>query len=269
MGYSTGLSFYIDVLGTMNRSFDELLKINTIFREELKEVKERENPKSHMKRFFTSFSDCAYLIYVIKDEYIGDEDIKISCIYKSLYNTASTICYFVINGFLVRGGVYFGELYFNGKDNTVFGPAINNSYLLESTGKMPRIVIDDELAKIILDYDEKVKTKNIQARMLNGNIILKDEVDGKYYLNYLNYLTGVGTVELKNGTYTFNTYYEKAKQFSEEAINSARDYGVIAKHNWQINYLNSIKKYNESMPEMDTNEFMKIMLMGAGLKIVD
>jgi len=50
-------------------------------------------------------------------------------------------------GFLLRGGIAVGEIYHD--DEAVFGPALNRAYELESTvARVPRIVIDDDVAQI-------------------------------------------------------------------------------------------------------------------------
>jgi hypothetical protein len=259
MGYSKGIVYFVDILGSKDRNFDDSLKINNIFHEELEKVQQRHRPNAVGKRYVTSFSDCAYIIYAIKDEY-DSEDVFMEYIFTSLYNTASTIAFFVVNGFLCRGGIYCGELYFDSTKNIIFGPAINNAYLLEQKAKMPRLILEDALAKKILLYDEEIKAKNEMARLINGDIILKDPSDHRYYLNYLNYLVGVSSVGLGNRTFTFDSYYEQARNFSLNTLSQKNDHDIIAKHNWHLNYLDAIKKYNENLPEIPENEFVEIVL---------
>jgi hypothetical protein len=152
MGYSNGIVYFIDILGSKERNFDDSLKISNIFHDELEKVQKRHRPTSVGRRYITSFSDCAYIIYAIKEEYNKD-DIFLEYIFTSLYNTASTISHFVANGFLCRGGIYCGKLYFEETKNIIFGPAINNAYLLEQKARMPRILFDDTLAEKLLQYD--------------------------------------------------------------------------------------------------------------------
>jgi hypothetical protein len=98
------------------------------------------------------------------------------------------------------------------------------------------------------------------ARVFNGNIIIKDSIDNKYYLNYLNYLTGVGSAGLGNQSFTFDSFYEQAMQNSLNVIAEANDYDVIAKHKWHINYLKIIKEYNDNLPEMSEKDFVELVL---------
>ena len=116
MGYSKGIVYFIDILGSKNREFEDSLKISTIFHDELENVRIRHRKTSIGNRFVTSFSDCAYIIYEIKNEN-DKEELLLPYIYTSLFNTANTVAFFVANGFLCRGGIAFGELYFDGKKN--------------------------------------------------------------------------------------------------------------------------------------------------------
>jgi hypothetical protein len=259
MGYSKGIAYFIDILGSKNRNFDDSLKINEMFHEELEKVQKRHRPTSIGKRYVTSFSDCAYIIYAIKEECDKDDNF-IKYIFTSLYNTASTIAYFVINGFLCRGGIYCGELYFDETKNIIFGPAINNAYLLEQKAEMPRLLLNDELAIKIIEYDKKVKSINEMARITNGNIIIQDDVDKKYYLNYLNYLTGISSVGLGTKAYTFHSFYEQAKQYSLDVISTADNYNIISKHKWHLSYLDKINNYNNNLPEMSEKEIFELIL---------
>jgi hypothetical protein len=259
MGYSKGIVYFIDILGTKNRNFSDSLKINEMFHEELGNIQKRHRPTSVGRRYVTSFSDCAYIIYAIKDEY-DKEDHFIKYIFTSLYNTASTIAYFVVNGFLCRGGIYCGEVYFDQSKNIIFGPAINNAYLLEKDAKMPRLLLDNKLAEKIIEYDENIKSINEMARITNGNIIIQDDVDKKYYLNYLNCLTGVSSIVLGSKAYSFESFYDKVKTYSLETISNANDYEIINKHNWHLNYLNNIYEYNNNLTEISEKEMIEIIL---------
>jgi hypothetical protein len=256
MGYSKGIVCYIDILGSKDRTFEDSLKISTIFHDELENVQRRHRETSVGNRFVTSFSDCAYIIYKIKDEN-NKQEILLPYIYTSLYNTANTVAFFVGNGFLCRGGIAFGDLYFDGEKNIVFGPAITESYSLEQKAKMPRIIFSDELAEKINIYDKEIKAENELASRINGEIILKDDIDQRYYLNYLNPFIGAGSVGLGNTSFQFNSYYYNVKNNSLNIIENELDHDIIAKHNWHLNYLESIKNKVDNYQEITAEEIIK------------
>ena len=261
MGYSKGIVYFIDILGSKNRTFEDSLNINTIFHEELENVQSRHRKTSVGNRFVTSFSDCAYIIYEIKEEN-DKKEILMPYIHTSLYNTANTVAFFVGNGFLCRGGIAFGELYFDREKNIIFGPAIIESYLLEQEAKMPRIIFSDELAEKINIYDKELKEKNELASRINGEIILKDNIDHRYYLNYLNPFIGASTVGLGSSLFQFDSYYCKVKSNSLNTIKNELNHDIIAKHNWHLNYLESIKNMVDNHQALTEDEIIKYHRMG-------
>jgi hypothetical protein len=262
MGYRKGLVYFIDVLGTKNRSFEELFDINKTFHSELKNVQERHNPKSVGDRCVMTFSDCAYIIYALKDEFNDNEDILLKYLYTSLYNTATTIAIFLSNGFLCRGGVSYGDVYFDKENNILFGPAVNKAYQLESSecARMPRLLIDEDLANKIITFDSNVKSQNQIAQITNGDIIIKDPKDNKYFLNYLNVFSGVEWVMLNKKSFNFELFYNEAKKYSETTINQTNNEDVKNKHNWQLEYLERINTQIVNSTTLTEKEFVDILL---------
>lgn len=253
MGYKKGLVYFIDVLGTKDRNFNDNLKIASVFRNEMNNIQLRHRNTSVVDRYVFSFSDCAYIVYALKDEFQNDEDYKNSFIYQSLYNTTYTIATFLAEGFLCRGGIVYGDVYYDLNQNIIFGPAVNYAYKLESEiAFYPNIILEDELAQEVLTFDKSIKSKNPFASLTNGQIILHNDITKKYYLNYLNYLCDVSSAELGTKTYSFERLYEKAIVLSNnEIIKNSNNKNVVKKHQWQIKYLNEIKQYRDSGIEID------------------
>lgn len=48
----------------------------------------------------------------------------------------------ILKGILIRGGISFGKLYVNEKDNIIVGSGLINAYNLEQVAKYPRVIID-------------------------------------------------------------------------------------------------------------------------------
>lgn len=261
MGYKKGLVYFIDVLGTKDRDFDANLSIAKVFRNEMNNVQQRHRNTSVVDRCVFSFSDCAYIVYALKDEYANDADTKIKAIYQSLYNTTQTISIFLSKGFLCRGGIAYGDVYFDLDENIIFGPAVNCAYYLESKiAVYPNIIIEEQLAKEIIEFDREVKSINLMAEMQNGEIALYNDETKQYYLNYLNYLCGVSCVGLGTEAYSFERLYEEAIEMSTKEINdNSNNERVVAKHQWQIRYLNYMKNIRDSEIEVDPIELLKIM----------
>jgi len=239
MEYRKCLVVFVDILGTKNSNFDDLYKINKIFHNELLRLKKRE---MFCKKFVTSFSDCAYLIYEIDEQNEKDEQSFYFYIHDSLIDLATTISTIHINGFMCRGGISYGELYYEKDNNIIFGPAINDTYKLETEAIMPRIILDDVLGNRLY------KKEKIHIKKKFQKLIRKDEFDNRFYLNYLyafsqfdymDYDEGLSNEKIKLGKseYTFEEYFDILHIDTIKKINANADHNIIAKYKWQLHYL--------------------------------
>lgn len=191
--YRKALIMFIDILGTKNRKdFDSLYKINTIFHDEIEKNKNNDQSHTVYKRNVYTFSDSSYIIYDFKED-IEESRKNISALFHvALYNTQTLIQKFLLNGFIVRGGVFYGDVYYEENRSLIFGEGINEAYKLESKEAIyPRIVIHDSVACEVIKYNKSLldqchnETIRQLTNMINGEIVLRDKKDGKYYLNYL------------------------------------------------------------------------------------
>jgi len=248
MGYEKKLAVFIDILGTKESNFDDLYKINNIFHKELIRIKERE---MSCKKFTTSFSDCAYIIYEIND-LDENETAFFYYIHDSLTDLVNTISTIQINGFMCRGGISYGELYYDENTKIVFGPAINEAYKLETEAIMPRIILSDELGYILYDKENNVIKDKFKK------LIRKDEFDDRYYLNFLytfsqfdffDYDEGLFNekIQLGDKEYNFDECYSILNTKSVETVINKSDHKIIAKHKWQLNYLMQHRKERMAM----------------------
>lgn len=203
--YHKSLVIFIDILGTKdNDSFDSLFKVNKLFRKLTKEQEEQDNKEHNLHRIYKrtifSFSDCAYIIYDYKDAVDNNRKNYIELSFVALYNTMYMLERLISEGYIFRGGITFGDVYYDKNENIVFGPAITEAYELESKyAKNPRVLIQDNFARKILKLND-ISNKNLLRHkkflvkkgipeyilLDNGEIIKQDIADKKYYLNYLN-----------------------------------------------------------------------------------
>jgi hypothetical protein len=230
MDYSFGLTCFIDILGTKEKSSDDsLLEMIELFHRDLRGLKERD---ANQQKMIASFSDCTYIIYKIDDNNIVNQNLYMLIYLKVI---ARCIQRFLRYGFLVRGGISYGKVYFSNEKNIFFGPSVNDSYKLEREGKMPRIIIENGIAKRLIEYCNISNDSRVEGVK---NLIFQDEIDNRYYLNYLyNFI---------NGPSQFNIFYNAGRLLSEnnikEQINKQEiNHEIIAKHNWNLKYLDKIK----------------------------
>ena len=109
--YRKALVFFIDILGSQNRSsFEELLEVNTIFHNELEKNQSMDKDYTVTQRHIYTFSDCSYIIYDFKDD-VNEErkDIK-RLFFQALYNTEQLIQKLLKGNFICRGGVAYGDV---------------------------------------------------------------------------------------------------------------------------------------------------------------
>lgn len=239
---------FIDILGTKeNSDFDTQYKIQMMFHSALQ--KERGMDSNHeytaYKRFITTFSDCAYIVYDYKDgiDESRKDDDRLFLI--ALYNTEKLLSHFLREGFLYRGACTFGEVYYDEEKNMLFGPAVNNVYMLEQKKAIyPRIIIDPNLS----EYYTKRNAEIYGAHKSNGSII-KSDTDGISFLHVLNtYDIGVNLFEFEFLCNTITALSDSEILKCKQNIHDSNDDAfietqtkIIKKHEWMLNYLNSIE----------------------------
>jgi hypothetical protein len=267
MYFQTGLVVFIDILGTKDNNFKNLYRINKLFHKKINDLSSKNifDRSYYIKRVY-SFSDCAYIIYTgyydpDKGKYYNPE---INDIYffieHCIDDLMSTLINFLQDDFLFRGGISIGDLYIDERENIFFGPAINDAYLLEREAIMPRIIFNEKLVKILKErfftnHDDK------------SSPIWEDTYDSRLFLNYMNRLVRldvndfISTVNnnfsLNNNMYTFNDFIEISKIHSYNIINNSKDYNIISKHNWQLNYLERVKRNREKIIKSLYNDINK------------
>lgn len=253
MGYKKCIVIFLDILGTQNRErFEELYKINNIFHSKLEDNLKNNERSVIYKRTIHTFSDCAYIIYDYKDN-IKDTRKDIGLLTRvSIFNTIILVQNLLKEGFLVRGGISFGDVYYETERSLFFGPAINKAYQLESKEAIyPRILLSNEIVAIfkrsIYNSFKKIKKEVIEYEIpewqsnltfddlnIEDNFIIMDkDYDNKYMLNYL-YIFEYGTNIDFNLEEVLINNIEKNKNI----ITSKK---IQNKYEWLEKYLRSVK----------------------------
>lgn len=103
-----------------------------------------------------------------------------------LFSTFIDIQHIIFNffryGFLIRGGISYGKIIHT--DKTIFGPALNCSYYMESKEAIyPRVLVHSKIIDYLKsnqnDFEFEDKSKYILE------LISKDDSDGKHYIDFL------------------------------------------------------------------------------------
>lgn len=210
-----------------------------------------------------SFSDCAYMLYTYDDESLNSDNDKGMLIENSLCHFERIILPLLQHAIVFRGGVSYGEAFYEKQNNILFGPAINQAFQLEDKlAKNPRILVSSDVAILYNNYfqqcvekfnnpnDEygKLMQKIMQLegsenpKETQGRIIVKDNSDDKYIFNYLNSVKKVSYIGLPEIS-TFSVDFKESllsfvqdKLYEAEQKNNLR---VKEKYDWLINYIQS------------------------------
>jgi hypothetical protein len=259
MGYMNALVFFIDILGSQDRDdFDILFEINRTFHGELEKNQSYDKPNTAYERKIYTFSDCAYIIYNFKEgieEYRKDLRRLFDI---ALRNTEGLIVQFIKKGFLCRGGIAYGEVYYERERSLFFGPAVNRAHYFEDkVAVYPRIIMDEYIATevILLDQERLDKASTTEGKLhmkrINGDIVKQDE-DGNYYLHYLN------VFELGNNFFEMQQMYEilnslVACEIEKQQQNIKNNPDKQGKYKRIIDKYDWLKKYmDNSRPEQNS-----------------
>ncbi len=154
MTYKKTVVAFLDILGTKdNQDFESKYKVHRAFHESMRDCHSRDREEAAYYRKVYSFSDCAYIFHGFRegcDESAKAEELLIQA---ALFNTTLTTIRLLNDGYLVRGGISYGDAYCD--DLSFFGPAIEEAFILESKKAVtPRILLADsvgERAKLFSD----------------------------------------------------------------------------------------------------------------------
>ena len=225
-GFSKYLVIFVDILGSQNRTdFQETYHINKIFHEELEKNKKNDMEHTVYFRKIYSFSDCAYIFYGFKDGISNERKAEDELFKVALCNCEPIFLRFIKERILFRGGISYGNAYVDPDKSMFFGEAVNKAYQLESEIAIhPRIVIEDTIAKAVLDNISSVKYKMAGTNpnyisLLGAGImpkmpetvdgIIEKDIDGKYIFNYLHF---------PENNIILNDYYLSCEDFISELI---------------------------------------------------
>lgn len=156
--------------------------------------------------------------------------------YGVLYHELSDLVFLqgelIHQGVFIRGGIAMGKVYLEG--NTIFGPAFNRAYELESRfANYPRIVLDHE---IFGNGDLRSKHNSNEDEDKHLKSQLRQDGDGLYFVDYLKAFLSV-IDDLSD----MPVFIEKCKELILENIkNTKQQSSVLLKYLWLAKYYNEV-----------------------------
>jgi hypothetical protein len=245
MKYKNMVVIFLDMLGSKNMSsFEEKYRIHNLFHSEAKLNEDRQKNLSHViyDRKIFSFSDCAYIFYFYKDgieEHRKKDDKLISI---AAYNTSLSILRFLNEGYLVRGGITFGEAYFD--DLGFFGPGVEKAYELESKqAKVPKLMFDKATGMKVYNEEHNLENKDPRLLSLYSEIpFLIDTDDDDYFVNVFYELEKNPTLDIAEDTLSIDDVKNAIEKVVERDRKKFYDIpDIVEKLDWMQNYCNGKK----------------------------
>ena len=257
--YEDMIVIFLDVLGSREMSsFEEKYKIHRIFHESVKKSQDLQDSegKEHVAytRKLFSFSDCAYIFYKYKSDTVDSRKDLNKLFQVALFNTSLMTLQLLNEGYLIRGGVTYGNAYYD--ELSFFGPAVEDAYLLESKKAVtPRILIAPNFGEKILSHERKVYDQVfgptsphynfLPKRSYIPTIVIPDETD--FILNKVYILEMEGSIDLGNISISHHGMKEsilanilaKLKRYKSDAK-------ITEKLKWMKKYIESSKLSLES-----------------------
>lgn len=194
MAYKKAIVAFLDILGTKgNPDFESKYKIHRSFHESMLEFQSRDKEEANYYRKVFSFSDCVYIFHGLREGAEDVDDAEERLIQVALFNTTLTTIRLLNDGYLVRGGISYGDTYHD--ELSFFGPAVEEAYFLESKKAVtPRILISDLLGERAKVFADKAHHENFSETSRYFNILPK-----RSYIPEL--------IQWKNNAYHLNPLY--------------------------------------------------------------
>lgn len=171
--YEKRLTLFIDFLGfkdiveetaTDNEALNKLVGA-------LEELASTANIGDKADFHATQFSDCLVISY---------KTTSSDTLFEIVNKLSLIVITIVDQGYLLRGGLTFGELHHT--DKAVLGPAMNRAYYLESeVAKHPRVVLDPGIFNELLEDSSAEVVETIKQ------VLVQDEDDGIWSFDYFSY----------------------------------------------------------------------------------
>lgn len=271
--YRNCFVIFIDMLGTQAKTdinniyFDYSIFHSMILSKDGKYITDGRNggitSGEKIRMYAHTFSDCAYMLYMYDDESLNSDSDKGRLIENSLCHFKRIMLKLLQDAIVFRGGASYGEVFYEKEKNILFGPAINEAYRLEDEqAKNPRILVSTDVASLYNNYFQQCVEKfdnpsddygmSIQKilqfegignlKESQGRIVVKDNSDDKYIVNYLNSVKTVSYIGLPEISTFSMDFKETFLSFVQEKSNEAglnNNLGVKEKYDWLIRYIQS------------------------------
>lgn len=202
--YRKMVVIFVDLLGTKNNvEFNDKFFIHRLFHEEVRMNEKRNQNHVIYDRKVYSFSDCAYFFYYYKEGIEDSRKDDMRLLQIAMYNTSISLLRILNSGYLVRGGIAFGDAYFD--ELGFFGPAVEEAYMLESNyADVPMLAMNPSLGKLFYEWEESVTDMHVCDFLMTSRPLLVEKDKDKYFLNIFYQLESAPQLRLEKESVNIN-----------------------------------------------------------------
>lgn len=265
--YSKMVVIFVDLLGTKNnKRFEDKFLIHRLFHGEARTNEQRNLNHVIYDRKVYSFSDCAYFFYFYKDGIEDKRKDDMQLINIAMSNTSISLLKILNAGYLVRGGITFGDAYFD--ELGFFGPAVEEAYGLEcSYADVPMIALSPELGKKFYDWEEFQTSMELVNLMMTSRSMLVEREDEKYFLNIFYQLEAFSSGLALEDRYVeinqikrnlYNVILRDKEKYKDTQVSHEKSKATIyEKLDWFEKYLQT--KHNRLKPELASGAYSAVV----------
>lgn len=225
--YEKRVVFFLDILAFKNKINSSKTKVVDVkkFLDKIKDLEIDEESSPTLK--VTTFSDSVIVSFVYTEgSRLFNELIMFLHMQFELFREF---------GILVRGACAIGNAIHT--DKYLFGPAVNEAYLLESKCAIyPRIIISEDIIDECSCYSMH-QNYNDKEYILN---LLKQDTDGLYYIDYFSYDVVDSRMDYQG---YWGLYMKKVREFIIKGLKT-KDISIKQKYLWLKD------KYNRALTDI-------------------
>lgn len=236
---------FIDLLGFKNAVNDSVYS-EELFAKVMRAVNSLYKAKSDNYNGPMKGGEIGVEISTFSDSLVISKDLFEPGSFYYLLNMAYfAITEIIASGFVARGAITVGKLYHDEK--VLFGPAINDAYMLESKCAIyPRVIVQKEIVEKMLLQNH---FNEIEEERRWYNQLLKEDEDGLLFIDFLT------PNHQFDGFEAYCWLLWQTKKIIQEGINSDNNESVKQKYIWFKNY------FNKTLELLADNEMLPTKIM--------
>lgn len=229
MEYYKGLVTYFDVLGfseqIRTKDCGQIHKVLDVF--SYHSVEDTNGEEEDCLKTFI-FSDCVVRFVDLNTKFYPANNP-----FLELINLIRIQGELINQGIVIRGGITYGEFYFDSKKHFIYGPGIVRAVALEKLAKFPRIVVDSYILKLVesnASFKMPHHTSEYELQQVKSVLRTEDQV----YLNYFKvFQDEVDDIE------SYGVWMDKHRSLILNGLLS-EDISTREKYQWLKKYHNEI-----------------------------